>query len=335
MENGTIVLQTTEPSLVGDQLDQLAEMWLDDCADRLDGLGPAGYVGTVRGYATKIGYFRSWWAGYGLRHAWRLTPSSLVDFERWLRAKRSKLGGPLAYESRRVVLRRVRSMFHWAEAVGHILGVRPSTWVPVAVGRPPVRQLMTDDQLAALMAAARSGRDRAMLAVLIGTGIRRAECARLIIDDVQFVDAGGVLVIQRPKRTSRSSARLAAFDAATAAYLQSWLAVRPAAESAALFPSRRGGHLHVNSVTRIVRRCWRDAGLESAAPVHDLRRKFVSAWRRRFRGDDMDELLRRQVGHTSPTTTAIYDLRGADELVEVIRSPVADLGIAVDWLRSV
>ena len=98
---GAIQLDRSEPYLDGQHLDALIQLWLDDCADRLDGLGPNGYIGTTAGYAEKIAYFRLWWgepspstgsgydsdcgSGYGLSCDWRLTQRGLLGrYERYL-----------------------------------------------------------------------------------------------------------------------------------------------------------------------------------------------------------------------------------------------------------
>lgn len=338
---GTINLDRQEPYLDGRHLHRLITLWLDDCADRLDGIGPNGYVGTVRGYADKIVYFTVWWDERGPAVGWRLTQRLLREFERWLRQRPSKYGPALMYHTRRDALRRVRSMFRWAQLTGYIVNVAPADWVPAAVGDPPTRRPIADDALAALLRAADLSacpeRNRTILAVLIGTGIRRAECAALNIEDVRFADDGsGTIVVRNPKRTKRGAVvREVAFDEATGDYLRRWLAGmnRPAGP---LFPSstrgRHGGrtHLHPNSLGRVVRQIWEIAGLDADQPVHDLRRAFITDWRRRHRGADMDDLLQRQVGHADAAMTSQYSLQGADDVRAVIESPMSRIGVPVD-----
>lgn len=338
---GTINLQRQDPYLDGRQLDDLIGLWLDDCADRLDGIGPNGYVGTVRGYADKIVYFQLWWEETGPGSGWRLTQRLLREFERWLRQRPSRYGAPLMYHTRRDVLRRLRSMFRWAQMTGYIVNVAPADWVPAAVGDPPTRRPVSDAALTALLQAADESacpqRNRTILAILIGTGIRRAECAALNIEDVRFAaDGTGTVLVRNPKRTKRGTVvREVAFDEATGDYLRRWLAglARP---TGPLFPSstrgRHGGrtHLHPNSLGRIVRQIWEIAGLDADQPVHDLRRAFITDWRRRHRGADLDELLQRQVGHADAAMTSHYSLQGAEDVREVISSPMTRIGVPVD-----
>jgi len=332
---GAIRLDRSEPYLDGADLDALIQVWLDDCADRLDGLGPNGYIGTTAGYAEKITYFRLWWADAGPLVGWRLTQRGLREFERWLRMRRSRYGTQLMYHTRRDALRRLRQMFRWSQREGYLVNVAPADWVPAASGDPPVRRLVPDEALGALLAAAAASsqpaRNTTILAVLIGTGIRRAECAALNIEDVSFADGGGgALLIRHPKRTRRGLiVRNAAFDEATGDYLLRWLLVS-ARISGPLFPSSRGGgNLTPMGLGRVVRRIWDRAGLVADQPVHDLRRAFVTDWRRQHVGEDVDDLLQQQVGHADGVMTSQYSLQGVEDVRKLLNSPMTRVGVTM------
>lgn len=336
---GTIELDRSEPYLIADSLDALIVRWLDDCADRLDGLGPDGYTGTVAGYAWKIGYFREWWAETGPSVGWRLTRHELRNFERWLRMQKSKnTDEPLSYNTRRDGLRRLRSMLRWAQREQFLTNVAPADWVPAPAGDPPVRQPVEVGQLSALLAAAAQtshpSRNVTILALLIGTGIRRQECAALDIEDVTFAeDGGGSVLVRLPKRTSRGLVvREPAFDPATGDYLTRWLTGQ-GKSSGPLFPSSRGGgHLTPMALGRMVRRCWSAAGLSPDQPVHSLRYAFITHWRRRHKGEDLEDLLRYQVGHATSQMTSQYNLQGVDDLRTTVDSPMSAIGVRVeDW----
>jgi integrase len=189
---GSINQDRQDPYLDGQHLNAVIDLWLADCADRLDDLGPNGFIGTTKGYADKFIYFREWWAVHGPTCEWRLTRPGLREFERWLRQQESRFGGTLGYHTRNDALRRLRSMFRWAQTEGYIVNVYPADWVPTATGHPPESELIPDSSLRALLDAAVSGsnpvRDLAILAVLIGTGMRRNECASLNIEDITLRD---------------------------------------------------------------------------------------------------------------------------------------------------
>ena len=335
---GSIKLDRQDPYLDGQHLDALIELWLADCADRLDELGPNGYTGTTKGYADKISYFREWWAAQGPTCGWRLTRHGLREFERWLRQYESRFGGTLGYHTRNDALRRLRAMFRWAQAEGYIVNVYPADWVPTATGHPPECELVPDSSLRSLLNAATEGshpvRDLAILAVLIGTGMRRNECASLNIEDVRLRDdCSGEIIIRNPKETRATEGkpltRHVAIDAAAGLYLKRWLdgCGRLAGP---LFPSQRTGkHISGKGLYYAVRRCWERAGLSAEQPCHDLRRKYVTEWRR-LHENTADQLLGLQIGHASPKMSDHYALRSVDDILSLASSPMNSIPIAVD-----
>lgn len=329
---GNIDLQRHEPYLVAEHIQAVIQLWLDDCADRLDDVGPDGaYRGTTAGYAAKIVHFVQWWADVGPGYDWRLSRTNLREFERWLRQRDSRYGEPLAYHSRRDVLRRLRACLRWAQAEGYVVNVAPADWVPSPAGDPPERTLVPDSALVALLRAvertAHPVRNAAILAMLIGTGIRRQECAGLRVEDVRMdADLSGTVVVRDSKRTKRGRiVRTVAFDHVAGAYLDRWLEIL-SSSSGALFPSQKTGEaMAPRSLGRIVRQCWDLAGLDAGQPCHDLRRKFVTEWRRLHRGADMDELLQRQVGHADGGMTSQYSLQGVEDVRAVFSSPLTNI----------
>lgn len=328
---GRINLNRERPYLDAAHLDQLIDVWLAECADRLDDLGPDGrFGGTTAGYAAKIRYFRDWWALAGPGHDWRLSQASLREFERWLRHRPAEFGGPLAYHSRRDSLRRLRAMLRWAQVEGYIVGLAPADWVPAPAGDPPARTLVDDSALVRLLRAAEltahPARNTAILAVLIGTGVRRRECAMLRVEDLRMdADLSGNIVVRAAKRTKRGQVvRTVVFDSAAGAYLDRWLDLLGIVEGP-LFPSQRtGDHLSARSLGRIVRQCWDLAGLPVEQPCHDLRRKFITEWRKLHRGagPDADHLLQLQVGHADAAMTSQYSLQGVEDVRQAFVSPM-------------
>ena len=334
MENvrvGRINLNRQQPYLDGRHIDELIDKWLDDCADRLDDLAADGsYCGTTAGYAAKIVYFREWWADVGEEKGWKLSQALLREFERWLRRRPARYGGPLAYHTRRDSLRRLRAMLRWAQMQGYIVGLAPADWVPAPAGDPPARTLVSDGALVRLMRAAEltahPARNSAILSVLIGTGVRRRECAMLRVEDVRMdADLSGSILVRAVKRTKRGKVvRTVVFDSTAGAYLDRWLDLFGAIEGP-LFPSQRtGDHLSARSLGRIVRQCWDMAGLTADQPCHDLRRKFITDWRKLHRnaGADADHLLQLQVGHADGSMTTQYSLQGPDDVRQVFSSPM-------------
>jgi site-specific recombinase XerD len=153
-------------------------------------------------------------------------------------------------------------------------------------------------------------RDAALVALLYGCGIRRAEAASLDMAHYEREEGRFRLV---GKRSKERYAYVTASGVAEA--LDDWLAVR-----AALLPSdqgpvfvrvQRGGKLFANQrltaqgIYEILQTRARQAGVAKLSP-HDFRRTFV--------GDLLDAgvdiaTVSRMAGHASVTTTARYDRR--------------------------
>ena len=78
-----------------------------------------------------------------------------------------------------------RAFFNWCVAQGH-LRASPMKGIPEPRVRPSVVVPFTPDQTRALFAAARTERDRALVAVLLNTGVRIGELCRLRAGDVEL-----------------------------------------------------------------------------------------------------------------------------------------------------
>ena len=161
-------------------------------------------------------------------------------------------------------------------------------------------------------------RDAAMIAILRGAGLRRAEVVKLELKN--FKVQTGQLEVYRGKG---SKDRLVYIPDGAIDLVVNWLEVRGNAPGALLCPIRKGGmvqlrHMCPDAVLKIVRRRAEQAGVESFSP-HDFRRTFCS--------DLLDAgidivTVQKLAGHASPVTTAKYDRRGE----EVKRLAVQKLG---------
>ena len=164
-------------------------------------------------------------------------------------------------------------------------------------------------QLFALCAAdptARGRRDAAVLALLYGLGLRRAEAVAVRAEDF-FAEERRIAVRQSKGRRDREVyAGPGTIDA-----LNDWMAVRGAAPGPLLCRVARYGQVELAGMTpqnlySIVGRLGQAAGLAAFCP-HDLRRTFTSELL--DAGADLS-VVRQLVGHANVNTTARYDRRG-------------------------
>ncbi|SPE19122.1 Integrase family protein [Candidatus Sulfotelmatomonas gaucii] len=148
----------------------------------------------------------------------------------------------------------------------------------------------------------RGRRDLAILSVLYGAGLRRAELTHL---DLAHVEVSRLMVFGKGRqwRTTHLGQ-----DAVTA--LEGWLLIRGTAPGALFLPIHRSGalrprRLSTEAVARIVAQRAQAAGVGKLHP-HDLRRAFAT----RLLETGVDVLVvQRILGHRSVTTTQIYDGR--------------------------
>jgi integrase/recombinase XerC len=312
-----IVLAPDEPVWVVRDLDALIDLWLKHCQSRL----PAA---TFRSYRSQMGHFRRWLAANGPALNWELRKEDMQRFVSDL-----ETAGP-AYNTRKGAVKRLRSMLHWANETNRTEGVDYRSWVPRPKGSKPVRVAAPIlDLINLLEAADRSpypARDRAVLAVLLGAGLRRAEASALNVEDVEILaDGSGTLVVREAKVVEgrENHWRIAAFDAPTGRYIRAWVD-KYDRRSGPLFPAYRGGRdrLGDQGIYKVVKRLIALAGLSKKLQgPHDLRRNFTTYFARQRRGAVHGQLISKQLGHSSFAMTSTYNLQDAEDLREVIASP--------------
>ncbi|MFZ3621780.1 tyrosine-type recombinase/integrase [Leclercia barmai] len=197
------------------------------------------------------------------------------------------------------------------ESFQHIRAVRN-----LRGSRLPSGRALPPEEIRALFAmcdADRSSlgpRDAAMLAVMLGCGLRRSEVVGLDLSDVVTQDRA-LRVLGKGNKE-----RLAYMPAGTWQRLQFWLdQVRdgtpgPLFTRIRRFDTLTNDRLTDQAVYHILQVRQRQAGIEKCAP-HDLRRTFATAML--DNGEDLIT-IRDAMGHASVTTTQQYDRRGEQRL---------------------
>ena len=323
-----IQLTPDRPTLDARHFDKLIDLWLDDMKPRVS-------LKTHADYSDKSRYVREWWASKGPSYDWAMSEATTLDFAHWLSERVSRFGRPLGYNTRRDALRRLRQVFLWAWKKGYVQNDY-SKWVPAPGGSAPLRKAPTLDALRRLIEAATRSqyplRDRAILAVLLGTGARRSECAGINIEDVQIdADGSGVIAVKAKKVKGREvHARHVAFDVATGAHIRAHVDdlqhSYPDRSTGPLFPSTRydQNRLTPIGIYKVVKKLIGLAGLETQIEgAHDLRRYFATYYSRNRRGEAYGQLLSRQLGHSTYRMTAHYSLQDVEDIRESMISPFA------------
>ncbi|MEZ4714275.1 MAG: site-specific integrase [Caldilineaceae bacterium] len=321
-----INLTPAESALDAAQMPQLIQIYLSNLAARLD-------PRTVEGYAAKLNYFECWLQEEGPHWRFALTRSRLLALEEWLFTRPlQRSDGTLSYNTRRDVLRRLRQLLRWAFQDGY-LSRDYSLWVPSARGASPRYELAPLEALSKLLIAAGDSpapwRDRCIVALFIGVGLRRAEVAALSVQDIQLYadDSGVAKVIGKRTKANKTGRRDVALDRVTGSYVRAWLEVLDQIYGP-LFPSNlnRGEGISPQSVYRVVKRAIGRAGLEDEPGItacHSLRRSYATHAAKAANTNAELDALQRQLGHKSFVMTSQYNLLGPDEIREMVKSPLS------------
>jgi site-specific recombinase XerD len=210
----------------------------------------------------------------------------------------------------------------WAESES-----APPGWDnPLNKVKPPKRpdevqkpiELETFARLLAACSRTDNGdRDRALLLVLLDTGLRWQEVTDLTIGDV---DGEQVFVRRGKGRKSRVVFLSARTRRALTTYLRQRGPLRP---DAPLWATQEGGKLSRAGIGEVVRRRAQAAGVKRPG-MHEFRRAFAINYLRN--GGDL-ETLRRLLGHSSMAMVMRYlDLVSDDvRAVHAKASPVSNL----------
>ncbi len=223
--------------------------------------------------------------------------------------------------------RHLKAVERWKPAsVNLALAALESFYTQLGLGRPVVRReelpasaprALSEEQQRRLlrMAERRSARDRAIVVVLLYTGLRLAELVALDVDDVRVSARKGLVVVRSGKGDAYREVPL---NALVRQVLEEWLGERQARAAEgerALFVGRGGRRLSKRSVDDVVRRLGQDAGVTLSA--HVLRHTFLTRMVRQ--GSDL-VLVAELAGHRRLETTRRYSLPSdADRLLAVER----------------
>lgn len=180
----------------------------------------------------------------------------------------------------------------------------------------PSGRALTPQEVRALFNACGDGisgiRDRAVLAILLGAGLRRSELSAL--DRRDWHESDLLIVVRRGKGRK---AREVPVGTRVASILSGWLEIR-GDEPGALITSVRSGmlarmmRLGDTGIYFVLERRSKDAGILKVSP-HDCRRTYITNLL--LNGADLAIAAKLAV-HASVETTANYDRRGIDSMRE-------------------
>jgi len=204
----------------------------------------------------------------------------------------------LSASTQRTTISAVKSLLTFGNKIGVL-----SANVGASVSTPKVKdtlteRILTELEVQVMIAKETSGRNRAMLRLLYGVGLRVSElCALTWRDLTRRGDTGQATVFGKGSKT-----RVVLLPATI------WHELKAlqgnALPDAPVFQSRKqGGHLTRSAVMRIVRAAEKRAGIEAQVSPHWLRHAHAS--HSLDRGAPI-HLVQQTLGHSSVATTSRY-----------------------------
>lgn len=173
-------------------------------------------------------------------------------------------------------------------------------------------------------ATAKGRRDRALLAVLVGCGLRRKEAAALAVEHIQLREARWIIVDLVGKGGRVRSVPMPAW---TKAAIDAWTSAAEITGELIFRATNKGGKVTGESMTaqsifEVVKLYGAKIGVPDLAP-HDLRRTFAKL---AHKGRAALEQIQLSLGHASITTTERY-LGVRQDLTD---APCDHLGLKVE-----
>jgi integrase/recombinase XerC len=278
----------------------------------LDSLRRAGSsVHTVRNYASDLRQFEEYLARAGAAPAIESLDALLI--REWMASLYSA-------ELERVSIRRklsaVRGFFEHCVREG-LLGVNPAALVQTPKIPKKLPEVPTEEQTIELLDGVAAGklerpspeRDRAMLELLYGCGLRISELTGMNVEDIDARE-GWVRV-----RGKRKKERQVPVPAEALAALNAWLETRtaPPGENA-VFLNHRGGRLSTRGTAGIVKMYAIALLGDSALHPHSLRHAYATHLLRA--GADL-RAIQELLGHASLSTTQKYTQLSLLDLMQV------------------
>lgn len=272
---------------------------------------------TLSAYRRDLARYAQWCESRALLSAQSVSETDVSDFAASLRDP--SLGVPLAASSAGRTLIAVRGFHRFAVDEG-MATQDPSHLVTPASSGKRLPKALTIEQVSALLEAAGNIdtpgglRDRSLVELLYGTGVRISEAIGIDLDDLNIPDRSIVVTGKGNKQ------RLVPLgDFAITALEEYFVRGRPALimkgkGTPAVFVNARGSRLSRQSAYAVVSQAAVKAHLDVEVSPHTLRHSYATHL---LQGGADVRVVQELLGHASVTTTQIYTAVTADTLREV------------------
>jgi len=243
-----------------------------------------------------------------------LSTGDVLAFVRNVRGRKTIRGAPWAPRSVEWALTAARSFLRWALLRGHVLEeihslivIRPSLRLPRAIAEAEVLRLIEAGPQGRC-----EKRDRALLELLYGTGLRASEALHLGIGDVDLSER--VLFVKQGKG---GKDRVVPFGERVWQAIRVYLREERPAWSGPLFPSTQRGVLTREGLEALVTRAAQHAGILRPVSPHRLRHSYATHLLRH--GAPL-VAIQKLLGHSSLVSTEVYLALETKDLARMVRA---------------
>jgi site-specific recombinase XerD len=198
-----------------------------------------------------------------------------------------------------------KSFFSFLYRSGYILQNPSERLIPPKAEQKEPRVLTKQECEALLRACSHHPRDSAIIEILLQTGVRLSEAARLTIHDVDLPARVG----RDPNMVGRAhilgkgrKERWIPLNYKACRAVKTWLDARPQVAPSALFISKFGQGMGLRAIQHLVKKYLDEAGIVGAC-VHTLRHTFAT--HHVAQGTSL-RTVQEVLGHASLKTTSIY-----------------------------
>jgi integrase/recombinase XerD len=264
--------------------------------------------------------FLSWLADQGVSLVEART-EDIEAYQRHVCALRQKDGTPYSIPEQHHRIAVVKSLFRFLYRRGYVLS-DPSG--PVGYPRPEKRLprgVLARDEARRLVEAPDAStpiglRDRAILEVFYGTGIRAGEMAKLKVTDVDAEDRLLRVLLGKGKKDRNVPLTRAAAEAVEDYLAEGRPRIRGAAQSRWLLLALRGGRMYPSLLNDVVQDAAKKAGIDKHVTCHTLRHSCATHL---LKGGADIRHIQALLGHACLSSTERYTHVEISDLSRVVK----------------
>jgi integrase/recombinase XerD len=256
-------------------------------------------AGTVESYAKKLRWLKQYLSTLGIADISGVTQQVLEGYSDHERTRtKQQQDRLLSVVTIHKGLMDLRTFFTWAKEAG-IVAESPAAKLAIPrVGRR-LPKALKPHQVMRLLQMPMAPREKAIIFLMIDSGLRLAETSNLDIDDLDL-NRGTALV----RQGKGDKDRLVMFNERTSEVLRQWLAARRAdKDNPAFFVDYMHRRFSTRAMYRAIKRVACAAGIEAVMRPHVLRHTFATLYLNN--GGSIQDLSA-LMGHTHISTTMIY-----------------------------